>query len=69
MDRLVIDVHPPKGEPSRFSIITYPQAYPQAVQGVGADQSGHKWSPPCVKYDGGVIHTPTQKIYAKVRSP
>jgi hypothetical protein len=32
--------------------------------------TGHqKNGPPCVKSDGGVIHTPTKEICAKVRCP
>jgi hypothetical protein len=31
--------------------------------------TGHKWSPPGVKSDTALLHTPQQKIYAKVRSP
>ena len=38
-------------------------------RGQGADWSGHIWSPPCVKFDGGSTYTPQKKIYAKVRSP
>jgi hypothetical protein len=36
-------------------------------------KTGYDWSaenrPPCVKYHGGDIHTPTKEICAKVRSP
>ena len=36
MDKCLSNVYPPKVEPSLLLyIITYPQAYPQAVQGAG----------------------------------
>lgn len=41
-------------------------SYPQ---GGGAVHNLWKTRPAGVKFDGGVIHTPSQKIYAKVRSP
>jgi hypothetical protein len=48
---------------------TYPQSYPQPVDSWQRGRAWRKIRPPCVKSDGGVIHTPTKEICAKVRSP
>ena len=52
----------------QFFLRTYPQAYPQAGQGVGAGQTGQQPTPPLAKSDRGGMYTPQQKIFAKVKA-
>jgi hypothetical protein len=51
-----------------FFLRSYPQPYPQAGQGVGADQSDRKRPPPVVEYCTRCLYTPQQKIFAKVKA-
>jgi len=50
-----------------FSIESYPQVYPQPVQGGRGYPQAQESRPPYVKFCTTSTYTPQQKIYAKVR--
>jgi hypothetical protein len=52
----------------QFFLRTYPQAYPQAGQGVGVRADRRQPTPPVAKSDRGSMYTPQQKIFAKVKA-